>query len=928
MRRIPPLLAVAMLACATLAFRHALAPRPLAAPPPPDFTHFESSQVRPACMTPDGTRLLVVNTPDDRLSVFDLTGPVPQRIAEIPVGLEPVSVACRSDSEAWVVNQLSDDISIVNLRTRHVRASLRVGDEPADVVFTNGPARAWVSVSQEDAVKVYDLTNLAAAPTVIAVNGHLPRALAVAKDGTMVLVDVFNSSGGSTVLSAFEAGDSLPAPNPPMSPSLPPRPKVGLIVRRNGFGNYVDISGKIWNSKIPYDEQMVELVYLSTSTLTVHHARGDIATVNMGLAISPVSGNAAVTGIYAFNEVQFEQHVAGHLWESRLALVPPTGARLEIGLNPQVNYAVTPGPQSERDSALGLPTGVAWSPDGQRVYVTALANDKLGVFDAAGALHARVSCVAGPTGIVADPARPRLYVVGRYHNQLQTLSTASLGQLALTRIGFDPTPDPIVNGRKFFYGGFTSGHGEQSCASCHLFGNLDGLAWDLGNPTGTMSLVPAGQSDPLLQPAHPMKGPMTTQSLRGMPGTGVLHWRGDRADLDAFNPAFVSLLGRATVLPDSEMAALDAFLLPLVYPPNPNQALDRTLPDAPPGQPSAKRGQTFFNTTVVDSGKRCVDCHALPSGTNTQLVHAARIGESQDFKVPQLRNLYVKGGFRDSAGVTKRGFGYGHDGAIDNLFDFLHQSQFGFAGTPTQQDADRRDVQAFLLAFDTGMAPAVGRQITFDGGNNGDATLLARLDTLVAQADAGNCELVAKTRIGTTPRGFLYGGGSWTPDMGAQPPLGSAALVALAAADHELTITGVPPGTGHRLGIDRDRDGFLDGDELAAGSDPGDPLSTPSGAGVSPPVTRDVLLGVTPNPFRTDATIRFGLARPAEVSVVVLDVLGRRVREVASGARVAGTHAVNWDGRRGDGSPASPGLYFVVLTTPAGRSTRAMVRLR
>src|SRR5206468_9844744 len=41
----------------------------------PDFVHFESDHVHPLAITPDGTRLLVVNTPDDRLSVFDLTGP-------------------------------------------------------------------------------------------------------------------------------------------------------------------------------------------------------------------------------------------------------------------------------------------------------------------------------------------------------------------------------------------------------------------------------------------------------------------------------------------------------------------------------------------------------------------------------------------------------------------------------------------------------------------------------------------------------------------------------------------------------------------------------------------------------------------------------------------------------------------------------------
>jgi len=43
----------------------------------------------------------------------------------------------------------------------------------------------------------------------------------------------------------------------------------------------------------------------------------------------------------------------------------------------------------------------------------------------------------------------------------------------------------------------------------------------------------------------------------------------------------------------------------------------------------------------------------------------------------------------------------------------------------------------------------------------------------------------------------------------------------------ELTYTCVPPGSGVRIGLDRDEDGFLDGDELVAGSDPADPASTP-----------------------------------------------------------------------------------------------------
>ncbi len=47
------------------------------------------------------------------------------------------------------------------------------------------------------------------------------------------------------------------------------------------------------------------------------------------------------------------------------------------------------------------------------------------------------------------------------------------------------------------------------------------------------------------------------------------------------------------------------------------------------------------------------------------------------------------------------------------------------------------------------------------------------------------------------------------------------------ANGHELTYTCAPPGSGARIGIDRDEDGFLDGDEQDADRDPVDPLSTP-----------------------------------------------------------------------------------------------------
>src|SRR2546428_13850697 len=77
----------------------------------PDYRNFEGPQIHPLAVTPDGTRLLAVNTPNNSLSVFHMTGRSLTWMPEIPVGLEPVSVPARNDSGAWVATCLPASIS-------------------------------------------------------------------------------------------------------------------------------------------------------------------------------------------------------------------------------------------------------------------------------------------------------------------------------------------------------------------------------------------------------------------------------------------------------------------------------------------------------------------------------------------------------------------------------------------------------------------------------------------------------------------------------------------------------------------------------------------------------------------------------------------------------------------------------------------------
>jgi len=49
------------------------------------------------------------------VEIFDVGASGLTRVASVPVGLEPVSVAARSDGEMWVANHLSDSVSVVDV---------------------------------------------------------------------------------------------------------------------------------------------------------------------------------------------------------------------------------------------------------------------------------------------------------------------------------------------------------------------------------------------------------------------------------------------------------------------------------------------------------------------------------------------------------------------------------------------------------------------------------------------------------------------------------------------------------------------------------------------------------------------------------------------------------------------------------------------
>jgi YVTN family beta-propeller protein len=848
-----------------------------------DFVTFEAGQVRPLALSSNGQRLYAVNTPDNRVEVFDSSTGTPHLLESIPVGLEPVAVALATDTQLWVVNHLSDSISIVDVSTSPARVvnTLFVGDEPRDIVFAGtGNRFAFITAAHRGQnagfdpqlttpgigradVWVFDSTNLGTAlggtpTTILNMFGDTMRALARNADGTRVYAAVFHSGNRTTLLASDITMGGIQKAPPFASADGAQQPQTGLIVQFNGT-NWLD-SGDPKTNTAPraFDDRIklslpdfdVFTIDTTGTTPQVTNRVSGVGTTLFNLAVNPRSGNVYVSNQEALNLTRFEgpgqvsTTVRGHFAEQRITVINGNTATPRH-LNKHItSYNSNLGTEAERVLSVAIPLGMAVSGDGNTLFLSAMGSNKLARYNTAAlenntfnpsAVDQLLLSGGGPTGVVLDEARNRAFVLTRFDNGVSVVNTQQFTETAHVRM-FNPEPAVVVNGRKFLYdASISSSRGDSSCAGCHIFGDLDYLSWDLGipeesvvaNPNRYNSVVPAFLRRPTF---HPMKGPMSTQSFRGLSGNGPMHWRGDRTGVsrdadetleeqafEDFNVAFPSLLGRAQQLTTEEMDAFTKFVLRLTYPPNPIANLDNSLTTL------QSQGMQVFNNVVSDTLAACNGCHRLsrPVGDfGTEAGMAFEGNEvAQDFKIPHLRNMYQKVGMFSintvntavpNMGPQIRGFGYEQAGGVGTIELFLNADVFNLS---VQQ---RQQLEQFLFAFPSDMNPVVGQQVTVPPGAAARTDVSARVNLLVQRAlvtaPVRECEVVAKAVIGGRSAGWVMNNSQqFVTDDAAAPTVSLQTLLNQASgAQAPITFTCAPPGNGTRIGVDRDSDNVLD----------------------------------------------------------------------------------------------------------------------
>lgn len=569
-------------------------------------------------------RVWTVNPDNDSVSVFDATTDL--KVAEVPLGDEPSSLAIASDGFVWVVEKGAARISLIDpvgpTLARHIE--LPRASRPDSLVFSHDGLLAYVSLEATGELLEIDALGEVVLASVDV--GPNPRALALTPDGATLLVSRFVTlplPGESTDSPATEdlgqpvGGEVIPVDTATLvaDPSIVLEHSYAAITQSSGPGvpNYVGVAAiapdgaSAW---VPSKQDNIlggaarsgiDLGHDSTVRAVSSHV--DLTTLTESLVDRVDHDDASVansarfdaTGAYVFTTLESTRAVA---------VIDPFG-KAELG----------------RFAAGRAPRGTALSPDGRTLYVHNFMDRTVTVHDLSQLLD--YSTVVVPT--------------------VATWSLVASESLAAD----------VFAGKQFFYDAFDPRlalQGYMSCASCHNGGGHDGRTWDFTQfgegLRNTIDLTGHGQGH---GPLHWTANFDEVQDFEGQirmfaGGTGLM------ADVDFYTGTRSDPLGDPKAGISADLDALAAYVQSLTSAyDSPYRMSDGSL------TAEAQEGRTLF----LFEG--CADCHSGTafSDSGTLAIHdvgtlTPASGPVVGLDTPTLRGLWY-------------GAPYLHDGSAATL---------------------------------------------------------------------------------------------------------------------------------------------------------------------------------------------------------------------------------------------------------------------
>jgi DNA-binding beta-propeller fold protein YncE len=565
-----------------------------------------------------------------------------------PPHRSPVELVLLPGDRALTANHTSGSVSLIDLDAGKVLAEAPCGTKPIAVACTRDGRRAAVSNLWSGTVSFFDVGRDALKPAGAVAVGPFPRGLAFAPDGRLFAA-VAGRDEVVEVSPRRKVTHRWPAPREPRA----------LALSADGA----------WLATASSRSAQVRLWDTKSHKLAWERKIEDAFNLR-GLAFSP-DGKFVVCAHHIRRDFPVSMGTIDKGWviDSRLTRFP-----LKAGAEPPQEQVAL----DKWQQAVGDPEGVAFTPDGRRLTVTAAGTHELLVFDAAAlpwtggdpgdflshdlenddTKFDRIRLGGRPLGLAYRPDGDA--VTANY--LLDAVQVIDLKRRQVRRtvpLGGPARPSLVRQGEALFYDAKRSHNQWFSCHSCHVDGHTCHMNFDTLNDDS-------------------YGNPKLTPSLRGVTRTGPWTWHGWQKDLGAAVVKSYTETMFGSDPTDQEVQAVVAFLGTLDYSPSPN-LVDGKLSTA------AQRGQAVF-----EGKAKCARCHQPPEYTS-ELNHDVKLeADGSPFKrwsPPTLRGGWDRGPFL-------------HDGRAKDLDELLqgpHSSEK--LGGARLSAEERRDLIAFLKSL-------------------------------------------------------------------------------------------------------------------------------------------------------------------------------------------------------------------------------------
>lgn len=447
-----------------------------------------------------------VNPDNDSVSVFNAS--TLQRLAEIPVGRSPRTLAVSPNGDVWVTNRDSDSLSVISSSSLSVTRTIPVrrGSRPYGIVLSPDGSRAYVACEALGRVQIMDT---AAGTTLVTRTLALTqRHLALSADGSRLLVPRF------------------------ITGRLPGENTATVVTESNGLMYGAEV--QVLNAG---DLTTIETTILRHSDVPDFENSGSGVPNYLGApAISPDGQSAWVPSKQ--DNIKRGQLRNGQALNFQNT-VRAISSRLVLATGLE-DYSA----RIDHDNA-GVASAAAFDAQGVYLFVALETSREVAVVDAYGRAELfRIQTGRAPQGLVVSPDGRRLFVNNFMDRTITAYDLSGLMDRAsnntpllatLSSVTSDRLTAQVRLGKQLFYDARDPRLARDSyvsCASCHNDGGQDGRVWDL---TGFG------------------EGLRNTVSLEGRAaGQGFLHWSSNFDELQDFEGQIRTLSGGTGLMTDGQ----------------------------------------------------------------------------------------------------------------------------------------------------------------------------------------------------------------------------------------------------------------------------------------------------------------------------------------------------------------------------------------